>query len=460
MTPLWQLDAAALRAGFARADFSPVEALEACLQRARECQPAVNAFIHVDEDGARAAARDSAGRWARREPVTPLDGIPVSLKDNLHARGMPTTWGSRLLRTRAQPADELPVARLRAAGAVLFGKTNLPEFALQGVTDNLVVGATRNPWNPDLTPGGSSGGAAAAVACGCGPLALATDGGGSTRRPASHCGVVGYKPSGGLVERRGGLPEIFLDYEVPGAIARTVEDAMAMAQVLAPQMAAPHKAAHARILFVPRFAGHPVDARIARRTREAADRLASLGHTVEESPPVDWAEEVNERWAALSASGLAWMFEHTGRFAELATTDIQQCGPAARATLQLGRETRGTALIAALVAIRTLERRMRDLFARYDAILTPATASLPWLLQFTHPAEIDGQSVGPRGHAVFTAFANAAGLPAIAVPGGFEAALPWGFQLVAARGNDASLLALALAYEQSFPRQRTWPSIP
>jgi aspartyl-tRNA(Asn)/glutamyl-tRNA(Gln) amidotransferase subunit A len=364
----------------------------------------------------------------------------------------------------AARADELPVASLRAAGAVLLGKTNLPEFALQGITDNLIAGVTRNPWDRELTPGGSSGGASAAVACGCGPFALATDGGGSTRRPASHCGVVGFKPSSGAIARGGGLPEIFLDHEVPGVIARDVADAAAMARVLAPHTFGLASAGErTRVLYVPRFAGHPVDADIAQCVREEARRLASLGCVVDESSSVDWAEEVNELWPAYSAAGLAWMIDRAWRFPEFGlregeSPDLAQCGEAARASSQLGREARGTQMFAALAAIRTLAHRMDELFARYDAILTPATAATAWPIAQSHPSQIEERTVGARGHAVFSAFANAAGLPAIALPCCFVRGLPVGFQLVGARGRDAALLALALRHEQAFPREPKWPA--
>jgi aspartyl-tRNA(Asn)/glutamyl-tRNA(Gln) amidotransferase subunit A len=347
---------------------------------------------------------------------------------------------------------------------VLFGKTNLPEFALQGITDNVVAGVTRNPWNTALTPGGSSGGAAAAVACGAGPLALATDGGGSTRRPASHCGVVGFKPSGGVIARGGGLPEIFLDHEVPGIIARTVADAAAMARVLAPRATGDAiRAEQARILYVPRFAGHPVDPSIAHDVQRAARGFAEMGCVVDESPPAEWAAGVNELWPAYSASGLAWMIGCAWRFREFGlregeAPDLSLCGDAARASIELGRSTHATQMFAALAAIRELARRMDETFARYDAILTPATAALPWPVPHSHPSHIDGQAVGPRGHAVFSAFANAAGLPAIALPAGFAEGLPTGLQLVGARGRDAALIALALRYEQAFPRPAKWPA--
>ena len=206
MTELWRLSAAQLTHGYANGDFTPGEVLDAVLNRVAECQPHTNAMVLVDRMGAKLASSASRLRWARGKPLGPLDGVPVSLKDNLQAGGLATSWGSKLLKGFVARRDELPVAKLRAAGAMLFGKTNLPEFAMQGYTGNPVSGVSRNPWNPALTPGGSSGGAAAAVAAGCGPLALATDGGGSIRRPASHCGLVGFKPTADAVPREGGLP--------------------------------------------------------------------------------------------------------------------------------------------------------------------------------------------------------------------------------------------------------------
>ena len=151
--------------------------------------------MHVDAAGARVAAQASSERWAGAQPLGALDGVPLTLKDNLHAAGMPSTWGSLLTGKFAPAADELPVTRLRAAGMVFMGKTNLPEFAMQGYTGNRRWGTTRNPWNTALTPGGSSAGSAAAVAAGMLPLALGSDGGGSVRVPAGLTGTFGIKPS-------------------------------------------------------------------------------------------------------------------------------------------------------------------------------------------------------------------------------------------------------------------------
>ena len=181
----------------------------------------------------RARRRDrSAERYARGAPLGPLDGVPVTIKDNILVAGLHCRWGSRLYEDYVPTQDELPVARLRAGGAVIVGKTNVPEFTLEGYTTNLLFGTTRNPWDTRLTPGGSSGGAVAAVAAGLGPLALGTDGGGSIRRPVSHTGLVGLKTSIGRVARGPSLPQILLDLETIGPIARTVDDAALALQVI------------------------------------------------------------------------------------------------------------------------------------------------------------------------------------------------------------------------------------
>lgn len=461
-TALWQLSAAQLADGYRSGVFTPVDALDACLVRVAGCQPALNAFVLVDETGARLAAQASSLRWSRGEALSSLDGVPVSIKDNLHAAGLPTSWGSRLLDGFVASHDELPVARLRAAGAILFGKTNLPEFAMQGYTGNTVSGITRNPWDIRLTPGGSSGGAVAAVAAGCGPLALASDGGGSIRRPASHCGLVGFKPSAGLVPRAGGLPEIFLDYEVAGGIGRKVADVRQVMAVLAARELAAFAPGPARILYVPRFAGHPVDADIALQVQQAARHFEALGHVVDEAASFDLAEEVNALWPTLSSAGLAWMFSRAANWPEFGLgeaqkVDVSLCGAAAQAALREGQAAGATALFVLLDAVQTLKRRLDDLFSTHDFILTPATAALPWAAEQTHPSDINGQPVGPRGHAVFTAFANAAGLPAVAVPCGWVCGLPTGFQLLGQAGADAAVLAMAQQYELAHPWSQYWP---
>jgi aspartyl-tRNA(Asn)/glutamyl-tRNA(Gln) amidotransferase subunit A len=469
MTDLWRLSAAELVAGYRAGTFTAVDALDACCARIDHVRPTLNAFVG-DQPHARRLAREaaeaSAARWRRGVALGPLDGVPVALKDNLHAAGLGTSWGSLLLRDFVAARDEAPIARLRAAGAVFVGKTNLPEFAMQGQTSNRIWGTTRNPWNPALTPGGSSGGAVAAVASGCVPLAIATDGGGSIRRPASHCGLVGFKPSQDAVVRDGGLPEIFLDYEVVGAIARSVGDVERAMGALSARVgsASPPAGMDAeptrklRILFVPRFGSAPVDPGIRAHVAAAAARFAALGHALDEAAAFDLADDVNAQWPLVSAAGLAWLFEDAvARWPELAANgraaDEALCTPGSLAALELGRGATARVLFAADAAVLRLSQRLDVLFAEHDAILTPTTAALPWPVDEPYPATIDGREAGPRGHAVFTAFANAAGLPAVALPCGDVGGLPVGLQLVGPRGADCRLLALARAFEAAHP----WP---
>ncbi len=458
--PLWQLDAAQLAAGYRHGGFTPPQALQACIARSRELHERLNVLTALDLDGATAAAAASAARWRDGRPLGPLDGVPATIKDNLHVRGLPTFWGSRTLEALTPDADERPVARLREAGAVIFGKTNVPEFTMQGYTDNPRFGATGNPWNPALTPGGSSGGAVALVAGGGCPIALATDGGGSIRRPASHTNLVGFKPGRGRVPRGGGLPPIFLEYEVVGPLTRTVGDAAAVLAAIGRgfDTAAPRSLSPLRILHVPRFADHPVDPRIAALTDAAARDLAALGHQVETAGRIDLFEAVNARWPLLSQVGLAWLSEHAGEFAgaarpgfDPACFDPAVFGPAMQANTDAGRAASGRALFELLYEVDRLKLGLSDLFERFDLLLTPCAAALPWPKRETHPPRIDGREVGPRGHALFTAFANAAGLPAVSLPCGFADGLPVGIQLVGREGEDNGLLALARQYEAARP---------
>lgn len=420
----------------------PVEALEHCLARIEALNPALNAIVTLDCDGARAAAQASAARWRAGTPLSALDGVPVTIKDNLLAKGLRATWGSRLYENYVPDHDELPVARLRAAGLIIVGKTNVPEFTLQGYTDNLLFGCTRHPLRPELTPGGSSGGAAASVASGMVPLALATDGGGSIRRPASHTGLIGHKPTAGRIARGDGFPVILHDFEVVGPIARSLADAEAMMTILA-TAEAPWRpggdlpSPRRRIAYMPRFGDAPVDRQIEASVAAAADKLGELGHKVDVMAcPFD-LERVGKVFRTVSAAGLAWLLRGFGDDA------VARCTADMQAVAGEGMNLAAAEYVAALADAADLKRQLGRLFEDYDTILTPATAALPWPATESHPREIAGVAVGPRGHAVFTAVANVSGCPALAIPTApADSGLPIGLQFVGGWGHDELLFEI------------------
>ena len=457
-TGAWRLGAAELHRAYSGGALSPVEVLDDILARSERINPGLNAIVAFDET-ARAAARDSEARRRKGDELGPLDGVPLTVKDNIPVRGLRSTWGTRVYAAFVPDRDELAVARLRAKGAVIFGKTNVPEFTLQGYTDNLLFGPTRNPWDLRLTPGGSSGGAAAAVAAGLGPLAVGTDGGGSIRRPASHTGLVGLKPTVGRVPRVNGFPVILHDFEVVGPIARTAADAALLLAAMAGPDARDRASlafadfsadlsqatARQRILFVPRFGASPVDPEIAARVAEAARRLEHLGHAVDEGPVPFDLDALDRAWSVIGPAGLAWLLRDREAWREA-------LGPALRQTAETGFGLTAADYVEALDHVARLRASLGETLGHYDLILTPTAAALPWPAEVSHPAAIDGTPVGPRGHAVFTAFANAGGLPGVSLPCEPSAnGLPIGFQLVGRFGADELLLQIAAQYEAAHP---------
>lgn len=465
--PLWQWPAHALAHAYREGRLTPVDVLRASLARIDQVQPTLNAFV-AQREAVWAEAQASAERHRAGRPLSPLDGVPVSVKDNLCMADAPTTWGSPALRDHPPAArDEWPVARLRASGALIVGKTNVPEFTLEGYTDNPVYGPTRNPWNPALTPGGSSGGAVASVAAGCTPLALGTDGGGSIRRPASHCGLVGFKPSIGAIARGDGLPSLLLDFEVVGPMARTVADVRLLFEALRgpdPRDRASlacHAAAHTttptprplRVLYVPTLANAPVDPAIAQACQAAARDLSALGHTVEVGPLELDIAPLTSQWPQVGQIGLAAMFDAHPEWRALASAKYVTMA-------EQGAALGAPGLWQLLDTVERLRRDCAALFQRLDIIAMPAAAALPWPAQEAFPPVIDGQSVGPRGHAVFTGWVNAAGLPAVSVPTATAPnGLPIGLQLIGPYGADDVVLTLAQAHESQHPWSDRWPPL-
>ena len=220
---IWRAGTTSLAALYAARKLTPVDAVSCFLERIERIDPALNTFVAINPHLKR-QAEESAERIASGEARGPLEGIPLAVKDNIVVAGMPAAWGSRVLAGKVCERNELPVQRLIDAGALVLGKTNLPEFAVEGYTGNDAFGVTRNPWDVRLTPGGSSGGSVAAVAAGLAPAAIGTDGGGSLRRPAGYTGLFGFKPGIGRAARADGLPQVLLDFEVVGPLTRSVAD--------------------------------------------------------------------------------------------------------------------------------------------------------------------------------------------------------------------------------------------
>lgn len=464
--PLWQLGAVDLHAAYRAGVLAPVDVAQAALDHIDRTDPALNTLVHVRREGFLADARASTRRFERGRPLGDLDGIPLSIKDNLLTADMPTTWGCEALRDHLDARDEVAVARARASGALLVGKTNVPEFTLEGYTGNRLHGITRNPWNTALTPGGSSGGAVAGIAAGLFPLALGTDGGGSIRRPASHCGVVGLKPSIGSIPRVTSLPPLLLDFEVVGPMARTVADARLLFNAVRgplatdrPSLAAAHAAGHGhdasnglRILYVPTLGGAPVDPEIAASVRRAVGQLEALGHAVSEGAlPVDLTFFI-EAWPQVGQAGLAAMFAAFPGWRAGASPKYRDMAAA-------GDQIPAARLWAIIEQVGMLRHGCHALFDDYDLVVTPTAAALPWAAEEAFPATIDGQPVGPRGHAIFTGWVNASGNPAIALPCQPSSdGLPIGMQIVGNYGADDLLLAVAADYEAAQPWRDRWPS--
>lgn len=458
MTGLCDLDTTALGYAFRAGTATPEAVLEAHLDRLAQVDPLLHAMAWVDADGARAASRDSTARWRAGQPLSLLDGVPCTIKDNIPVAGLPCRWGSRLYADYLPPRDESPVARLRAAGAVIVGKTAVPEFTLQGCTCSPLTGVTRNPWDLALTPGGSSGGAVAALAAGVGAFAVGTDGGGSIRRPAGFTGLYGFKPGRDVVPRSDGLPEILPGMEVIGPLTRSARDLPRVLATLAggdlAQFATPQVHRPLRIAYWREIAASPVDPDVLTQCDQAAERLRALGHAVRvcEAPPSVQAFN-QQAWPVISTTGLAYVLRPR--------EDLPLLTPPLADMLARGRAWLATDLFAAQAVVRALARAMRVQFQDDDLIMTPTSAAMPWQAELAHPSQIAAQGVDGRGHAVFTAFANAVGLPAVALPAGHAGHLPVGFQLVGPAGSDALLLGMAQAWAAAYPpRERAINHLP
>ncbi len=435
---------------------SPVDAVDAVLDRIERLNPRLNAYCTVTADAARREAKAAEAAVMRGERLGPLHGVPVSVKDLVITRGVRTTFGSKIYEANVPDEDAPLVERLRAAGAIVVGKTTTPEFGWKGVTDSPLFGISRNPWNLDRTPGGSSGGAAAAVAAGLAPLAVGTDGGGSIRIPGSFCGIYGLKPTYGLIPVYPASAVGTLSHA--GPMTRTVNDAARMLQVMAgpdsrdplsfPSTPADFAAGlddgirSLRVAWSPTLGYAVVDPEVQTATESAVKQFERLGCYVEEVARA--FDDPDPVWAPLFYGGIA------GRLHDLMEEWRDRLDPGLVEIVEVGRRISAVEFVKATLARATFTETVRKFFTRYDLLLTPTLAAPPFAAGLGRPP-----SHAKGSHLAWVAFTypfNLTGQPAATVPCGFTRdGLPIGLQIVGRRLEDATVLRASAAFEAAAP---------
>ncbi|MBW2341029.1 MAG: amidase [Deltaproteobacteria bacterium] len=447
---------------------SPFELMEKTLKRIETINPILNAFVSIRADQAMEEARAMTEQLASGKDPAPLAGIPIGVKDLEDVKGMVTSFGSIPYKNNVARDNSIQVARLRAAGAIVVGKTNTPEFGFTGFTKNLLYGVTRNPWNLERTPGGSSGGSAAAVAGGIVPLATGSDAGGSIRIPASYSGCFGLKTSFGRVPR-GPLPLVHTHpLWCMGPLTRTVEDAALYLDCVAgyhpcdpESLPAPAQSFLKRLKNMPtglRIAYSPtlgyarVQKEVMIKIEEAIKCFNDMGHQVEL-----WEGELpdaGETWSNLFNLDLYGQLHQD---------------------LDSNREEMGKTLVKALDQVRSfsiedhiearkvrteLNRTIRELFDQFDLLLTPAMPTEAFAAKGPPPGEIDGHPIPLLGAVAFTYPFNLTGHPAASVPAGLtKNGLPAGLQIIGPRHRDDLVLQASYAFERMKPWNDRWPNI-
>ena len=456
-----QMTASELAGHYERRKLSPVEVAQAVIDRIDEVDGQINAYAIVDAEGAIEAAKKSEKRWKKNKPLSRLDGVPVSIKELIHTKGMPTVMGSQNIDPASQPWDyDAPsVARLREAGAVILGKTTSPEFGFKGVTDSPLRGITRNPWNPDKTPGGSSGGSGAAIAAGMGPLSVGTDGGGSVRIPSSFCGLVGMKATFGRVAAF--PPSMHGTMANAGPMARSVEDCAALLKIIAkpdprdwyslPDDGTDYEkhlrggVRKLRIAYSPTLgSGASVDPEVARLVAKAAWRFEELGARVEQvDKPVD-GPDPGQLFLTHWLSSVAHLLKVTPEDRhKLYDPGLVEAGRA-------GAQYSADDLVVAQQQRRVLGHLYDTFFQTYDLLLTPTVAVQPFDVGINAPLDAKGEP--NRLWTPFTYVFNLTRQPALSLPCGVsKAGLPIGLRIVGGQFKDALVLRAARAYAHAHP---------
>ena len=459
MTEIIELSASALTSAIASREISAVDALDAHLAQIDRVNPRINAVVTLDRDAAQAQARAADALTLTGADLPPLHGLPMTHKDTHATAGLRTTFGSPIFADNVPRHDDLIISRLRAAGVVTTGKSNVPEFAAGSHTFNDVFGTTTNPYDPTRSAGGSSGGVAATLAARIQAIGDGSDMGGSLRIPASFCNVVGFRPSAGVIPL---LPSrnVWSWLSRSGAMAREVSDvALTMSVLAGPHPASPLPSPVAarrfreplqrdltrlRIGWSPDFGlGVPVDTEVLRVLTGQLQVLRDLGATVEEAAPD--LSDADEVFGVVRAADFAVSY------ADLVAEHGDRIKPEVRWNVQRGLALTGADLLAATLARTRLFEKTQAFFGRFDVFASPAAQLLPFDAALRFPTEINGVAFGNYLEWMRSAcLISATGLPALCVPAGFsDGGLPVGLQLVMNHGEDVDLLQVGYSFEQA-----------
>jgi aspartyl-tRNA(Asn)/glutamyl-tRNA(Gln) amidotransferase subunit A len=462
---LCYMPATDLAAAIRTKQVSPVEVVDTILARIEQLNPRLNAFCLVTADAARQAAQAAEQAMMRGEALGPLHGVPVSIKDLVLTKGVRTMRGSKLYE-RDVPSEDAPVVeRLKAAGAIILGKTTTPEFGFKGVTDSPVTGITRNPWHLERTPGGSSGGAGAAVATGMGPLAVGTDGGGSIRIPSSFCGIYGLKPHVGRVPVYPASATGDLSHA--GPMTRTVRDAALMLNAIAgadardrfslptshpDYLQAVDGDVHGlRVAWSADLGFAIVDPQVQQITAAALEVFSELGCHVEEVNP--GFDDPGELFQYFFYVNIAAMLQDYPGYES-------QIDPQLLANIAEVKGISGQDYARVILRRSAIYEKIRRLFAAYDVLLCPTVAVPPFDVGIEGPTQIAGRAVDRRTWIAMTPLFNLTGQPAATVPCGFTSdGLPIGLQIVGRRFDEATVLRTSAAFEAIRPWAQKRPPI-
>jgi aspartyl-tRNA(Asn)/glutamyl-tRNA(Gln) amidotransferase subunit A len=446
---------------------SPVEVVEAFLNRIHRLNRELNAFVTITEERARKEAEFAENAVKNRKKLGPLHGVPVAIKDNIPVKGVRTTYGSKLYQYNVSQENYILVERLIQAGAIILGKTNMPEFGLIGITDNPLFGPSRNPWDTRMTTGGSSGGSAAAVAAGMCPIAMGNDGGGSIRIPSNFCGVFGLKPHLGRVPRYPALPG-WETMSAEGPITRTVADAALVMDIIAGpddrdylSLPAPGVSylknlekgvKKKKIAFSPDLGYQVIGKEVDEIVRKAVFSFEELGGDVEEVKLnlIDMGPDYVSQVVSETVAAFGDRMEEWKKVAYPPYLDF----------LWLADHLKATDIVKIQYRRKELWEQVRKVFEKYDFLITPIAGVPAFGIDLgMGPSEIDGKAIGPTGWMLTIPF-NFTHQPVAAVPCGFtKNSLPVGFQIVGNRFDELGVLQASRAFEKAFPWRDKKPPI-